>query len=117
MTTDLTTGQVDFELINDFRDIQGAVARRYSNIQNLEVDNLVQNIEVQLYRIDFDYFNVVASGGFLSYPFSSNNDTDIILKLTVPANTSGVDRESEIALQYYKNGDLTEVKIPVAQYA
>jgi hypothetical protein len=117
MTTDLTTGAVDFELINDFRDIQGAVARRYSNIQGLEIDNTAQNIEVQLYRIDYDYFNVVASGGFLSYPLTSNNDTDIILKLTVPANTSGVDREDSIALQYYLNGVETEVKIPVYQYA
>jgi len=117
MTTDLTTGAVDFELINDFRDIQGAVARRYSNIQGLELDNTLQNIEVQLYRIDFDYFNVVSSGGFLSYPLTSNNDTDIILKLTVPANTSGVDRDDTIALQYYLNGVETEVKIPVFQYA
>jgi hypothetical protein len=117
MTTDLTTGEVDFELINDFRDIQGAVARRYSNIQGLELDNTLQNIEVQLFRIDYDFFNVVASGGFLSYPLTSNNDTDIILKLTVPANTSGVDREDSIALQYYLNGVETEVKIPVYQNA
>ena len=117
MTTDLTTGAVDFELINDFRDIQGAVARRYSNIQGLEIDNTAQNIEVQLYRIDYDYFNVVASGGFLSYPLTSNNDTDIILKLTISANTTGVYREDSVALQYYLNGDLTEVKIPVYQNA
>jgi hypothetical protein len=117
MTTDLTTGQVDFELINDFRDIQGAVARRYSNIQGLEIDNTAQNIEVQLYLIDYDYFNVVASGGFLSYPLTSNNDTDIILKLTISANTTGVYREDSVALQYYLNGDLTEVKIPVYQNA
>jgi hypothetical protein len=117
MTTDLTTGAVDFELINDFRDIQGAVARRYSNIQGLEIDNTAQNIEVQLYRIDFDYFNVVSSGGFLSYPLTSNNDTDIILKLTISANTTGVYREDSVALQYYKNGVETEVKIPVYQNA
>jgi hypothetical protein len=117
MTTDLTTGAVDFELINDFRDIQGAVARRYSNIQGLEIDNTAQNIEVQLYRIDYDYFNVVASGGFLSYPLTSNNDTDIILKLTISANTTGVYREDSVALQYYLNGVETEVKIPVYQNA
>jgi hypothetical protein len=117
MTTDLTTGAVDFELINDFRDIQGAVARRYSNIQGLELDNTAQNIEVQLYRIDYDYFNVVASGGFLSYPLTSNNDTDIILKLTISANTTGVYREDSVALQYYLNGVETEVKIPVYQNA
>jgi hypothetical protein len=117
MTTDLTTGEVDFELINDFRDIQGAVARFFSNIQGLEIDNTAQNIEVQLYRIDYDYFNVVASGGFLSYPLTSNNDTDIILKLTISANTTGVYREDSVALQYYKNGVETEVKIPVYQNA
>lgn len=117
MTTDLTTGEVDFELINDFRDINGAVARRFSNLAGLELDNTLHNIEFLIFRTDYDTFDVVASGGFLSYPLSADNEDDIVLKVTIPANTTGVERDDSVALQYYKNGVLTEVKIDVYQNA
>jgi hypothetical protein len=117
MTTDLTTGQVDFELINDFRDLNGAVARQFSNLAGLEIDNTLHNIEFLIFRTDYDTFDVVASGGFLSYPLSADNEDDIVLKVTIPANTTGVERDDSIALQYYRNGVLTEVKIDVYQNA
>lgn len=117
MTTDLTTGQVDFELINDFRDIDGSVARQFSNLANLDLDNTLHNIEFLIFRTDYDSFNVVSSGGFLSYPLSADNEDDIVLKVTIPANTTGVERDDSIALQYYRNGVLTEVKIDVYQNA
>jgi hypothetical protein len=60
---------------------------------------------------------VVASGGFLTYPLSSDNDTDIIFEVTIPANATAVERSDSLALQYYLNGVLTEIKIPVVQYA
>jgi len=117
MTTDLTKGQVDFELINDFRDIDGSVARQFSNLANLDLDNTLHNIEFLIFRTDYDSFNVVSSGGFLSYPLSADNEDDIVLKVTIPANTTGVERDDSIALQYYRNGVLTEVKIDVYQNA
>jgi hypothetical protein len=117
MTTDLTTGEVDFELINDFRDLNGAVARQFSNLAGLEIDNTLHNIEFLIFRTDYDKFDVVASGGFLSYPLSADNEDDIVLKVTIPANTTGVERDDSIALQYYRNGVLTEVKIDVYQNA
>jgi hypothetical protein len=117
MTTDLTTGQVDFELINDFRDLNGAVARQFSNLAGLEIDNTLHNIEFLIFKTDYDTFDVVASGGFLSYPLSADNEDDIVLKVTIPANTTGVERDDSIALQYYRNGVLTEVKIDVYQNA
>ena len=117
MTTDLTTGQVDFELINDFRDINGAVARQFSNLAGLELDNTLHNIEFLIFKTDYDTFDVVSSGGFLSYPLSADNEDDIVLKVTIPANTTGVERDDSVALQYYKNGVLTEVKIDVYQNA
>ena len=117
MTTDLTTGEVDFELINDFRDINGAVARQFSNLAGLELDNTLHNIEFLIFKTDYDTFDVVASGGFLSYPLSADNEDDIVLKVTIPANTTGVERDDSVALQYYKNGVLTEVKIDVYQNA
>jgi hypothetical protein len=118
MTTDLTTGEVNLELINDFRDVtENTTYLRYANIMVMQVDNTAQKVEFIIYRNNYDTFNVVASGGFLTYPLSSDNDTDIIFEVTIPANTSGVERSDSLALQYYLNGVETEVKIPVYQNA
>jgi len=118
MTTDLTTGEVNLELINDFRDItENTTYLRYANIMVMQVDNTAQKVEFIIYRNNYDTFNVVASGGFLTYPLSSDNDVDIIIEVTIPANTSGIERSDSLALQYYLNGVETEIKIPVVQYA
>jgi hypothetical protein len=118
LTTDLTTGEVELELINDFRDItENTTYLRYANIMVLNVDNTEQVVEFLVYRNSYDTFDTVASGGFLSYPLRADNDTDIILNVTIPANTSGIDRSDSIALKYYKDGVLTDIKIPVIQYA
>jgi hypothetical protein len=117
MTTDLTTGEVDLELLNDFRVIDGSPLLRYANMTALSVDRTAQVVQFLIYKIDYDTFDTVTSGGFLSYPIRTGNDTDIILNVTIPANTTAVDRDDEIALKYYKNGVLTEIKIPVYQYA
>jgi hypothetical protein len=83
----------------------------------LNVDNTEQVVEFLVYRNSYDTFDTVASGGFLSYSLTADNYTDIILNVTIPANTSGIDRSDSIALKYYKDGVLTDIKIPVLQYA
>ena len=117
MTTDLTSGEVNLELLNDFRVIDGSPLLRYSDKTALSVDNTAQVVQFLIYKINYDTFDTVTSGGFLSYPITADNDADIVLDVTIPANTSGVEREDSIALQYYKNGVLTEIKIDVYQYA
>ena len=117
MTTDLTSGEVNLELLNDFRVIDGSPLLRYSNMTALSVDNTAQVVQFLIYKINYDTFDTVTSGGFLSYPIRTDNDADIVLNVTIAANTSGVDRDDEIALRYYKNGISTEIKIPVYQYA
>jgi hypothetical protein len=117
MTTDLTSGEVNLELLNDFRVIDGSPLLRYSDKTALSVDNTAQVVQFLIYKINYDTFDTVTSGGFLSYPITADNDADIVLDVTIPANTSGIEREDSIALQYYKNGVLTEVKIDVYQYA
>ena len=117
MTTDLTSGEVNLELLNDFRVIDGSPLLRYSDKTALSVDNTAQVVQFLIYKINYDTFDTVTSGGFLSYPITADNDADIVLDVTIAANTSGIERDDSIALQYYKNGVLTEVKIDVIQYA
>ena len=118
MTTDLTSGEVNLELINDFRDItQNTTYLRYSNIMGLTVDNTAQEVEFIIYINNYDTFDVKLSTDFLSYPITTDNDTDIILNVTIPANTTAADRSDFVILEYFENGVGTIIQIPVLQYA
>ena len=118
MTTDLTSGEVNLELINDFRDItQNTTYLRYSNIMGLTVDNTAQEVEYIIYRNNYDTFDVKLSSDFLSYTLSTDNDTDILLNVTIPANATAADRSDAVFLEYFKGGVSTIITLPVLQYA
>ena len=118
MTTDLTTGEVNLELINDFRDVrQNTTYLRYSNIQTLQVDNTAQVVQYIIYLNNYDTFDVKLSTDFLSYTLSTDNDTDILLDVTIPANATAADRLDAVFLEYFKGGVSTIINLPVLQYA
>ena len=118
MNTDLTSGEVNLELINDFRDIsQNTTYLRYSNIPFLQVDNTAQEVQFIIYRNNYDFFDMKNPAGFLSYPITTNNDTDILVNVTIPANATAADRIDNVIMEYYKNGVSTVIQIPVLQYA
>jgi hypothetical protein len=118
LTTDLTTGEVELELLNDFRDITQEINYlRYSNIPLLQVDNTAQVVEFIIYLNNYDTFDVKLSTDFLSYPLTTDNDTDILLNVTIPANTTAADRSDFVILEYFENGVGTIIQIPVLQYA
>jgi len=118
MTTDLTSGEVNLELINDFRDVrQNTTYLRYSNIQTLQVDNTAQEVQYIIYLNDYDTFDVKLSSDFLSYTLSTDNDADILLNVTIPANATAADRLDAVFLEYFKGGVSTIITLPVLQYA
>jgi hypothetical protein len=118
LTTDLTTGEVELELLNDFRDItQDTTYFRFSNIPFLQVDNTEQEVEFIIYKNNYDTFDVKLSTDFLNYTLSTDNDTDILLDVTIPANTTAADRSDFVILEYFENGVGTIIQIPVLQYA
>lgn len=117
MTTDLTTGEVDLELLNDFRVIDGSPLLRYANMTALSVDRTAQVVQFLIYKIDYDSFDVKLSSSFLSYALTTDNDTDVVLNVTIPANATATDRQDAIELEYFKGGISTIVQIPVYQYA
>ena len=118
LTTDLTTGEVELELLNDFRDItQDTTYLRFSNIPFLQVDNTAQEVQFIIYKNNYDTFDVKLSTDFLSYTLSTDNDADILLDVTIPANATAADRSDVIVLEYFENGGGTIIQIPVLQYA
>jgi hypothetical protein len=118
LTTDLTTGEVELELLNDFRDItQDTTYLRFSNIPFLQVDNIAQKVQFIIYKNNYDTFDVKTSTDFLTYTTSTDNDADILLDVTIPINTTAADRVDAIILEYFIEGVKTNIQIPVLQYA
>jgi len=118
LTTDLTTGEVELELLNDFRDITQDIRYfRFSNIPFLQVDNTEQEVEFIIYKNNYDTFDVKLSTDFLNYTLSTDNDTDILLNVTIEENTTAADRSDFVILEYFENGVGTIIQIPVLQYA
>jgi hypothetical protein len=111
----LSTGEVDFELINDFRVLPQQYSGRYSNLPVLIIDNTAQEIEHLIYLNDYDSFDVKAPSGVATYSTSTGNETDILLNVTIPINTTGLDRTSFVNLEYFKDGVSTIVELPILQ--
>ena len=105
-TTDLTTGETDLELLTDYRGVNAAstVGYRFADMENIQTDKEALVFDVELYLNDYDFFNIKASTDFLSYTHTSNNKTDKLLTVTVPANATGLDRTGVIILEYKING-------------
>lgn len=111
----LTSGEIDFELINDFRTLPESYAGRYSNIPVLIVDNTAQDVEFIIYKSDYDTFDITTKSGSITYTLASNNNTDVLLNVSIPANGTGLDRTSYVNLEYFKNGVSTIVQLPIFQ--
>jgi len=107
-TTDLTTGETDLELINDYRgaDAASTVGYKLSSSDSIRVDNTTKEIEYTIYKNEYDKFNILpqTSGGFVKYVSASNLVDDTALQVIIDPNTSGVQRTGTINLQYFKNG-------------
>jgi hypothetical protein len=105
-TTDLTTGETDFELLTDYRGVNAAstVGYRFADMENIQTDKDALVFDVEIYLNDYDSFDIKASTDFLSYTHTSNNKTDALLTVTVPVNSTGLDRTGVITLEYKING-------------
>ena len=105
-TTDLTTGETNFELLTDYRGVNAAstVGYRFADMENIQTNKDALVFDLELYLNDYDSFDIKASTDFLSYTHTSNNKTDALLTVTVPANATGLDRTGVIILEYKING-------------
>jgi hypothetical protein len=105
-TTDLTTGETDLELLTDYRGVNAAstIGYRYASMQDIQTNRDALIFDELIYLNDYDSFNIKAPTSFLSYTHTSNNRTDVNLTVTVPANSTGIDRTDVIILEYKIEG-------------
>ena len=107
-TTDLTTGETDLELINDYRgaDAASTVGYKFSSSDNIKVDNLGCEVEYTIYKNEYDSFNILpqTSGGFVKYVSVSDCVEDTLLSVIIDPNTTATERTAAVFLEYFKDG-------------
>ena len=107
-TTDLTTGETDLELLNDYRTADAAttVGYRFSSSDVIRVDNTEKEVEYLIYKNEYDSFNILPQdpAGFVKYVDVTDCVEDTALTAIIDPNTSGVERTGSIGLEYFQNG-------------
>jgi hypothetical protein len=116
-TTDLTSGETSFELINDYRVLgYDSVGYRYANIELLNVDKEAQEFQLDLYLGMFKEFTINSLSGFLSSPKSGTYYNDESMVVTIAANTTGIERTSNVSIKFKDfNNVETTIEIPITQ--
>ncbi len=120
MTTDLTTNEVIFELINDYRSVAGFsnVGYRFANINNLILDNTAQEIEIIFYKGGFNSLSVFANTGFVTSPATGAVNEDAIVTISVSANATGIERTHTVTAEFFDlDRNVTIFEIPIIQNA
>ena len=97
-TTDLTTGEVDFELISDFREVSNSVGGKIALKQTFYVDNTAQDLEVTILKLNSEYYDVKYNP--TSYD-SSGNYADGTFIVPIDDNTTGEVAYKEIEITYH----------------
>lgn len=111
ITTDLTTGECDIELMTDFRPsvssfIGNEIGFRMSNIDSINIPKNALTLDIVVYKGEFEQFDYVASpNGILSYDLKTGVTESESFSLTISANTSGIERTDSVVIKYYLDGE------------
>jgi hypothetical protein len=99
-TTDLTTGEVDFELVSDFRAVTNSTSSsdRFALKQTFNIDNTAQDLEVTILKLNSEKYDVEYAG--TSYE-SLDNYADGTFIVPIDANTTGDVAFKEIEITYH----------------
>lgn len=113
-TTDLTSGEVDFELISDFRAVTNSAGGtdRFALKQDFVIDNTAQDLEVTILKLNSEYYDVRYYA--TSYDSSGNYSDDTFI-VPIDANTTGSDVLKTIEITYHNPDDKQYINI--IQYA
>jgi len=121
ITSDLTTGESNLELITDFRPTVmqfagGTIGFRMANVDSLLISKDALDTNLVAYLDQFEQFDYLASpNGLLSYTLKTGVTDNDEFNVTMPANTTGVERTDAVALKYYLDGELYYYFIYITQ--
>lgn len=113
-TTDLTSGEVDFELVSDFRAVSNFASGtdRFALKQLFTIDNTAQDLEVTILKLDSDNYDIRYDPTSFAV---RGNTTDATFIVPIDANTTGDYAYKQIEITYH-NPDATQY-INIIQYA
>ncbi len=121
LTTDLTTGETDLELLTDFRALpldQNGNVQGVTNVNQITFTPDNPEANVKFIKSEFDNFDIIDSGDWLSgaYPVSSGNTGTVDLTLDPSENLDTSPRYSAIPAIYYDSDSNTyDLFLPVEQ--
>lgn len=116
-TTDLTSGETSFELINDYRALDyNSVGYKFANIDLLKVDNTAQEFQLDLYLGIFKQFTITSVTGWITSPTSGVKTEDTSMIVTIAANGTAAERNDVISVKFkdFDNNEII-VEIPIFQ--
>lgn len=99
-TTDLTTGEVDLELISDFREVASTTtgSGRFALKQIFNIDNTAQDLEITILKLNSESYDVINSDTGYS---SIGNQSDATFIVPISHNTTGDIAFKQIEIGYY----------------
>lgn len=105
-TTDLTSGEVDLELISDFREVANIGAGRFALKSVFNIDNTAQDLEITILKLNAEKYDV--NYGSILYEDVLTDQTFII---PIEANTTGDVAFKQIEIQYYNPRATQQINI------
>ena len=117
-TSDLTSGETSFELINDYRTLgYDSVGYRFANIEMLNIDNTAQEVQIDVYKGLFDDVEVINNAtGFVTWSAAGAIQDDFSVTISIAANSTGLQRTEDFEIRYLL-GDTVLITIPITQEA
>jgi len=96
-TTDLTTGEVDLELISDFREVAGISNNggKFALKSIFNISNSAQNVEITILKLNSEKYSVSYGSTLFE-----NNYTDGTFIIPITANTTGAVAFKQITITY-----------------
>jgi hypothetical protein len=117
MKCDLITGEVDMELLSDYRTIgQVTIGNRYSFEDFYQVPAEESTFEMLVLMADsLGFASVLSEFDWITYSLEEFNENGI-LNVNISENTTGVERTGYVSLRY-NYGDTLGIQIPIIQNA
>jgi len=105
-TTDLTTGEVDLELISDFRQVASIVSGsgKFALKEIFNIDNTAQDLEITILKLNAEYYDITNNDTGYSSP---NNYSDGTFIVPISHNTTGDIAFKQIEITYH-NPDIKQ---------
>lgn len=118
LTTDLTTGETNLELLTDYRSGEVPIGNRFSLEPIYQVDNTAQDIEILLLKnVSPTISLAVSSFAWITYT-TGIFDEDTTIVVSISANATGLERTGYIGGKWVDElGNVQDIEIPIIQDA